>query len=724
MKESTNIGVYICTGCGISDALDTGRLESVAGEYPSVKNCQVHSCLCSAQAHLKINDEINESGFDALVIAGCSHRHASGSFSFGEVYTERVNIRESVAWTMEPGHEDTLMAAEDYLRMGIARTMASGNPEPYLQELPQSDILVLGGGITGIHAALDASRAGYSVRIIEKEEQLGGWLNKWHDIIPASGGGQTHLDYFLKEKLEELNASERISVHTNTTVNSIEGEPGNFRVRLAGTPPTENAGTSKNDAFPEYGAGSVILANGWKPYDPAKLTKIGYSENNNIITAIELEAMQKEGQILRPSDGKVPENVVFLQCTGSRGKEHLPYCSNICCLTTLKQVSYIRQSHPETNIFIIYKDIRTPGRNEHFYRQVQEEKRVFFTKGKVAAVEKLGNDSLNLVVDNNPLGELMNIRADLLITATGMEPNQSEDLHLLYRKGEGLPDLKYGFPDSHFICFPYETQRTGIYAAGAVRTPQGIQGCMEDASGAVVKAIQCIESVKRGEAVHPRSGDRSYPDLYMQRCTDCKRCTEECPFGSYDETEKGTPLPNPARCRRCGICMGSCPERIINFDNYSINAVSSMIKAIPIPDEFKEKPRILAFVCENDAYPAFDIAALHRHRISPWLRIIPVRCIGSINKIWLSDALSAGFDGILQIGCKPGDDYQCHFITGSELMETRSENIQETLQTMMLEPERIETVFLEIDEYHKIPGIIEDYVETIEDIGPNPFKDM
>ena len=183
-------------------------------------------------------------------------------------------------------------------------------------------------------------------------------------------------------------------------------------------------------------------------------------------------------------------------------------------------------------------------------------------------------------------------------------------------------------------------------------------------------------------------------------------------------------MPNPARCRRCGICMGSCPERIISFDDYSIHAVSSMIKSVSMPEESSAIPRLLAFVCENDAYPAFDMAALHRLRISPYLRIIPVRCIGSINKIWLSDALSAGFDGILQIGCKPGENYQCHYITGSELMETRSENIRETLQTMMLEPERIHTEFLEIDEYKRIPEIIEEYLAVIGKIGPNPFKDM
>jgi quinone-modifying oxidoreductase subunit QmoB len=305
-----------------------------------------------------------------------------------------------------------------------------------------------------------------------------------------------------------------------------------------------------------------------------------------------------------------------------------------------------------------------------------------------------------------------------------MVPAATDELNLKYRLGKGLPELKYNFSDSHFICFPYETRRTGIYAAGCLRAPMDIASCQEDAAGAMLKAIQCVEATKRGEAVHPRSGDRSFPDLYMERCTDCKRCTEECPFGTYDETEKGTPLPNPSRCRRCGICLGSCPERVINFADYSINSVSAMIKAVEIPDEFEEKPRILVFVCENDAYPAFDMAARKGLKWSPYIRVIPVRCLGSINKVWISDALSCGYDGILQIGCKPGDDYQCHFIHGSELTEKRGENIQETLQTMMLEPERIRTEFVEITDYYRIPEIISEYMEEIELIGPNPFKDM
>jgi len=297
-------------------------------------------------------------------------------------------------------------------------------------------------------------------------------------------------------------------------------------------------------------------------------------------------------------------------------------------------------------------------------------------------------------------------------------------LNLKYRLGKGLPEIKYNFPDSHFICFPYETRRTGIYAAGSLRAPMDIMGCMEDAMGATLKAIQCLESTKRGEAVHPRSGDQTYPDLYLDRCTDCKRCTEECPFGAYDETDKGTPLLNINRCRRCAICLGSCPERVINFSDYSINIVSEMIKSVHIPAEFNEKPRILAFLCENDAYPAFDMAGYNRLKYSAFIRIIPVRCLGSINTVWIYDALAKGFDGILQIGCKPGDNYQCHFMHGSELTDIRSGYLQKTLAGMMIEPERIRTEFIEINDYYKIPEIIDSYVNAVKKMGPNPFKDL
>jgi quinone-modifying oxidoreductase subunit QmoB len=147
-----------------------------------------------------------------------------------------------------------------------------------------------------------------------------------------------------------------------------------------------------------------------------------------------------------------------------------------------------------------------------------------------------------------------------------------------------------------------------------------------------------------------------------------------------------------------------------------------MIKAIDVPDEFEEKPRILAFVCENDAYPAMDLAGIRRLNYNPHIRTIPVRCIGSVNNVLIADALSKGIDGILLIGCKHGDDYQCHFIKGSELADIRMKKIGDALASLALEVERVAQFELAIDEYHKIPQMVNEFVESIEALGPNPFK--
>ncbi|NQU04511.1 MAG: hydrogenase iron-sulfur subunit, partial [Calditrichaeota bacterium] len=391
-----------------------------------------------------------------------------------------------------------------------------------------------------------------------------------------------------------------------------------------------------------------------------------------------------------------------------------------------------------------------------FYERVQEEEGIYLTKGEVTEVVEGDNNTLAVTLDETLLGEQIVVNAEMLVLATGIVPTTKVDedavvaeevveetddgekekskasgaeagakiLNLTYRQGTDLPTLKYGFPDSHFICFPYETRRTGIYAAGAVRAPMDMGMAKNDGFGAALKAMQAVEASALGVTVHPRSGDVTFPDFFMQRCTQCKRCTEDCPFGALDEDDKGTPLPNLLRCRRCGICFGACPERIISFADYSPNMVSQMIKSVSMPEEDDERPRYLVFMCENDAVPALDIAAWYRHKINPWVRIIPVRCIGAVNTVFIADALSAGFDGILMLGCKRGDDYQCHMVRGSELGDYRMENVREKLKQLVLEPERVQILEVELSDWHKIPEILNDYVEEVNDLGPNPYKDF
>ena len=709
------LGVYLCSGCGIGDSLEMEALEKVAtGEYKA-PICKQHKFLCGTEGVNLIKKDIADEGVNTVIIGACSPRVNFDIFRFGdEILLERVNLREHVIWCQEPKNEDTQMLAEDYLRMGIVKAEKSDIPEPFISEELAYNILVIGGGITGMKTALEAANSGTEVILVEQAEELGGYAYKMHAQFPKRQPFIELLPTGIPEMIEKVKNHDKITIFTSATIEKISGQPGIFEINI-----------KRNDKVTNVKAGSIVLATGWKPYDPEKLTDFNYGKTPDIITNVQLEENLSSGKPLLTKDGNPVKKIAFIQCAGSRDENHLPYCSSVCCMVSLKQALYCREQDPERQVFIFYKDLRTPGQYEDFYKRVQEDEGTFLTKSNIKSIDS-NNGKLTVEATDTLLGSDIKINVDLVVLATGLVPSTLDNniLNLQYRKGEELPDLKYGFPDSHFICFPYETQRTGIFAAGCVRAPLDMKDSLSDGTGAALKAIQAIRLVSRGQALLPRFGDTSFPEFFMQRCTDCKRCTEECPFGSLDETEKGTPLPNPNRCRRCGICMGSCPERIISFKNYNIEMLSSMIKAIEVPDEFDEKPRILAFVCENDAYPAMDLAGIRRLTYSPHIRTIPVRCIGSVNNVLIADALSKGIDGILLIGCKHGDDYQCHFIKGSELIGTREENLKETLQRLMLEPERIKAIQLAITDYDKLATIFSDYVQEIEDMGYNPFKGM
>lgn len=705
------VAIYICTGCSIGESLDIEKLADLA-QKQGVALAKTHEFLCGEAGLQTIKDDIANEGINTAVIAACSPRVKSDEFKFADTIVERVNLREHVIWSHEPNNEDTQEIAEDYIRMGTAKAKKILPAEPHIEDGIARSVLVIGGGVAGMTAAIEVAGTGYEVILVEKQEQLGGFMGKMHKRLPTNYPFAKLEDNGVAGLKHVIEQMPNIKVFTSAQVEKISGQPGLFDVTI-------NAPGGPVDVR----AGSVVMATGWKPYDASQLGNFGYGEFPNVVTNVEFEEMMSNGGLKRPLDGQPAKNVAFIQCAGQRDEEHLSYCSSVCCLTSLKQATYVREKDPNAKAYIFYKDMRATGQYELFYKNAQDDPGIFLTKGNVKSITQDTSGNLELEVEDTLLGGPIQVNADLLVLATGMVPTTQDEaiLNLQYRQGPALPDLDLykGFADSNFICFPYETRRTGIYAAGAVKMPQTIAESMDDAAGAALKAIQAIEAVSEGRAVHPRAGDQTQPEFFLQRCTQCKRCTEECPFGTLDEDEKGTPQPNPNRCRRCGICMGACPERIISFKDYSIDIVSSAIKAMDVPEE---KPRVLAFVCENDAYPAFDMAGINRTQYPAHIRMIPVKCLGSVNTVWIADALSSGMDGIMLIGCKYGDDYQCHFAKGSELANIRMEKVQETLNRLMLESDRVQQLQLAINEYDQLPTILNEFMEKLEEVGPNPYK--
>jgi quinone-modifying oxidoreductase, subunit QmoB len=707
------IGVYICSGCEIGDALDVDKLVEQGAKGSAL--CKKHEFLCGPEGRRMINDDVDGEGLNKVLICACSPRVNIEVFNFGPgAIVDRVNFREHVAWCHEPNDEETQQLALDYLNMGkvkIEKTMAI---VPNIQDV-NKDILVVGGGVAGMSAAINAAKAGYGVVLVEKGDELGGNMAKFTKQFPKGPDYTKLVDTPVADLKDEIAKSDKIRVKTASSVAKISGEPGLFDVTIIGAAGEE-----------VIRMGSVIQAIGWKPYDAKNLEHLGYGVSPDVITNVQFEEMVAAGKIARPSDGQEPKSVVFVQCAGSRDKDHLPYCSGVCCRVSLKQVKQLHEQNPDIKAIMVYKDIRSPGQYELFYKEIQNDPAVFLTKGEVTGVRAEGG-KIFVDAEGTLLGENASFEGDLVVLATGMATAATEENHALnltYRLGPELPELKYGFPDSHFICFPYESQRTGIYAAGCVRHPMDSLQAINDGVGAALKAIQCVELVARGAAVHPRAGDLSLPEFRLSACTQCKRCTEECPFGTLDEDEKGTPEPHPNRCRRCGVCMGACPERIISFANYSVDMLAGMVKAIEMFETDEEKIRVLAFVCENDALPAFDMVGAMRIKYSSAIRIIPLRCLGSMNSVLIANAVSEGIDAIMLLGCRHGDEYQCHFIKGSELANRRMENIREALERLAIEPERVVLEEIQITDYHKIPKMIEDVMEMIEDIGQNPMKDF
>jgi quinone-modifying oxidoreductase subunit QmoA len=413
-------------------------------------------------------------------------------------------------------------------------------------------ILVVGGGISGLTAALEAAEVGYEVFLIEKNPYLGGRVAQLNQYFPKLCPPTCGLEINFRR----IKDNPRIKVFTLAEVEEVDGRSGNYDVSITLNPRYVNENctccgdcttacqTQIDNAFnfgmntikgaylpfemayparfvidpavresPEdanrvkqackYDAidfdmeaktinlkvGAVIWATGWQPYDAGQIDNLGYGQYPNIITNMMMERLAApngptKGTITRPSDNKAPESVAFVQCAGSRDENHLPYCSYICCMASLKQAIYVRERYPDATIYIFYIDIRAPGqRYEKFYKRIKEDEKVILIKGKVGEVNpESDTGNITVVAENAITGEKIKQTVELVVLATGMQPTAA---------GAKLPaDLNY--TEEGFIL--NDLEKGGMFAAGCANKPTDVVSSNQNATGMALKAIQTLVS--------------------------------------------------------------------------------------------------------------------------------------------------------------------------------------------------------------------------------------
>ena len=537
---------YVCRGCGLGEQLDAARLARVAQKEGRIALVREHDFLCSEDGVALIRRDIDAEGVTHVAIAACSRRTKTEAFHFPTVALARANLREGVLWvtSADPAHAEVRQEmADDYVRMACAEVkklkVPAGNPN----SADCRRILVVGGGVTGLTAAVEAAEAGYDVLLVEKAGRLGGWAADLYKRVPACSPHTDPQDTAIETLIGRVTAHPRITVYLNSTVAETSGAPGRFDVTIA-----RESGASARERV-----GAIVQASGASTYEIEQLPELGGGTVPHVVdqAGVELLARAAEGGPIRRADGLPVRSVLFIQCAGQRDSSgrHLPYCSGHCCATSIKQAMYFKDADPAVDTMVLYTDLRVPGLGEDFYRSAQR-KGVTFTKGTATGVTAAGG-ACRVTFRDLILDAAATVDVDLVVLATGLVPNAGVDLdawnaavtqaesgsaegkaaqaglraisvlNLNYRQGPDLPQLRHGFADSHFICFPYETRRTGIYAAGPARRPMDIAQATEDATGAALKAIQAVENARVGRAAHPRSGDLSYPIVRLEGCTQC-----------------------------------------------------------------------------------------------------------------------------------------------------------------------------------------------------------
>ena len=548
-KSDVRIGVFVCDcGSNIAGYLEMKELVDYAKTLPGVAFVQENLYTCSEGGINEIKDSIPRENLNRVVVASCTPRTHEPLFmsaceeaGLNPYLFEMANIRDQCSWVHMQAREKGTQRAKTQIAMAVAKAAR-------LRELSRIKLglthraIIIGGGISGMSAAMALGNMGYEVDLIEKQDRLGGLLNELNLILPTHEPPSILLD----DLSARLNDNPKVTIHTNALVKKVEGYIGNFVATV------EETGTEI-----KLKVGAIIVALGARVLKPAGL--MGY-DGEKVVTHLELEAILRRG-------APPAKNVVMIQCVGSRCEERT-YCSRICCMTAVKNAILLKESNPEINVTIMYRDMQMYGvENEDMFRRSKEMgvRYVTYDPGKPPSV--MQNE---VRVYHLRMGKEIKVPADLTVLSTPLIAQEDAgDTSTMLK----VPVNENGFfLEGHVKLKPLDFATDGVYLCGNARFPSTIREAIAQGLGAASRTAGVLSK----DALYT-SG--IVADISPDTCCGCLGCVQVCPYGAINYFEdRGICQVNKVLCKGCGGCAATCPSGSARLDGFSNQQIYSQIE--------------------------------------------------------------------------------------------------------------------------------------------------
>ncbi len=647
------IGVFIChCGSNIGGTVDPAKVAESARALPDVAFASDTLYACSEPGQQGIIDAVKEHSLDGVVVASCTPRMHEATFrraveraGINRYMFEMANIREHVSWIGKDKEANTNKASE-LVAMAVEKLRRDRPLIPKQFEINKR-VMIIGGGVAGIQAALDCADGGLEVILVEKTSSIGGKMAKLDKTFPTVDCSSC----ILGPRMVDVSQHPNITLYAYSEIESISGYVGNFQATVrkkatyvdwelctgcglcmekcpskkstdyfnekvglttainipfpqaipkkalinaefctklikgkcgvcAKVCPTKAIKYEMEDELVTENVGAVVVATGYDLFDYSVYGEYGAGKYPDVITGLQYERLLSAsgptgGHIKRPSDGKEPKNIVFIQCVGSRDKSvDRPYCSGFCCMYTAKQAILTKDHIPDSQSYVFYMDIRSPGKMyDEFTRRAMEEYGARYIRGRVAMVYPKGDKYIVRGADTL-MGTTAEIEADLVVLAVGAEaakgsPQLAEKLRISYDK--------YGFfMEGHPKLKPVETNTAGVYLAGSCQGPKDIPSSVAQGSAAAAKVLGLFSKDKL-------ESDPQVSHVDIKRCVGCGKCVETCPFGAVKLIDfRGMPKAEVIEtvCQGCGICTVTCPQGAIQLEHFTDNQILAEVNAL------------------------------------------------------------------------------------------------------------------------------------------------